>query len=94
MSATEIMALAVTAWVVARWIHDQPVISVHIIAGGIIAIAVIAALDHGRAEPVAKGLAWLFLIGAGYQVIGPLAKLANSSARHNPPAAQKKGLPR
>ncbi len=94
MSATQLMTLAVVLYVVARWIHNQPAVNVHVVVGGLIAIVVIAGLDHGHSEPVAKGLAWLFLIGAGYGVVGPLAKLAATSAKFNPPAAQKKGLPR
>lgn len=62
MSATEIMFIAIMLGVVGRWANNETAVPN---AGGVIMIVValllIAALDTGKTEPIAKGFAWLFL---------------------------------
>jgi hypothetical protein len=64
-----LMLLAVVLYIIARWAHGQPAATLPILLSGAFAIAVIALLDHGRPAVVARGLAWLFVIGAAYQAI-------------------------
>jgi len=80
MRATSLMMLAVALFILHRWATNQTAVSVHIAVAGIFAILVIAFLDQGATEPVAKGFAWLFLIGAAYNMVPVLAKAAGTPA--------------
>lgn len=55
------MALAVGALVLGRWAHGKPALNTGTVVGGAFAIIVIAALDGGQTEDIAKGFAWIFL---------------------------------
>ena len=81
MTATMVMALAILLYIIARWAHNQPAVTLGGVISGLFAIFIIALLDHGRSEPVAKGFAWLFFIVAAYNAIPPLATLATSGAK-------------
>lgn len=62
MRASTIMIIAVIAVVAGRWAHGEDAVpSAKAIVEAVFAIVVIAMLDQGRTEPVAKGFAWLFL---------------------------------
>lgn len=63
------MAVAVFLYVVARWTRNEPAITLPAVLGGAFAIFVIALLDQGRTEEIAKGFAWLFAIVAGYAAL-------------------------
>jgi hypothetical protein len=84
MSATEIMALAMLLAVIGRWSHNQQAIPG---AKGLVeivfALLVIAFLDQGRTEPIAKGFAWIFLAAVVLSDNSPitgLAKISNATA--------------
>lgn len=66
MRASVVMAIAVILYIIARWTRNKPAVTLQSVLGGIFAIFVIALLDHGRTEEIAKGFAWLFLIVAAY----------------------------
>lgn len=55
------MLLAFGVGLLGRWAHNQP-IGAGTIVRAVFAIVVIAALDQGDTEPIAKGLATLFLV--------------------------------
>jgi len=76
-----VMALAVLLYVIARWAHNQPAVTIGGVVSGAIAIFVIALLDQGKTEQIAKGFAWLFFIVAAYNAIPPLAKVAAQGAK-------------
>lgn len=63
------MAVAVILYVVHRWATNQPAVTLPIVLSGLFAIFVIAMLDQGRTEPVARGFAWLFLAVAAYNAL-------------------------
>jgi hypothetical protein len=63
------MALAVLLYVIARWTRNEPAVTLPSVLGGAFAILVIALLDQGRTEQIAKGFAWLFLIVAAYAAL-------------------------
>lgn len=69
MRAWAIMLIAVVLFVLARWSKNEPAVTLPIVASGAFAIAVIALLDHGGPATIARGLAWLFVVGAAYQAI-------------------------
>ena len=83
-----VMAVAILLYIIARWAHNKPAVTLGGVASGLFAIFIIAMLDQGRTEQVAKGFAWLFFIVAAYNAVPPLATLATGSARKG--AAQAK----
>lgn len=88
MRASVVMALAVLLFVLHRWATSQPAVTLPIVLSGLFAIFIIAILDHGKTESIARGFAWLFFIVAAYRAIpaftGALksAKTAAASAAH------------
>lgn len=80
MRAMTIMAIAVLLYVIHRWAVNKPAITLSVVLSGLFAIGVIALLDQGRTEEIAKGFAWLFLAGAAYNAIPDLAKASNTYA--------------
>jgi hypothetical protein len=75
------MALAIVLFVIARWSRNSNnTITIGVVVSGIFAVFVIALLDQGRTAEVAKGLAWLFFIGAAYNALPPVTKLVTTSA--------------
>lgn len=87
MSATTIMSIALVSGLVGRWAHNKPTVPSAI---GIVEIAfavvVIAAMDQGQTQQVARGFAWLFLAGILLSNNSPLTGIAKTSA-----AQKKKG---
>lgn len=79
MSATTIMAVALVGGLVGRWSHNKKAIPS---ASGLVkitfAVIVIAALDSGNTEDIAKGFAWLFLAGVLLSNNSPLTGLAKT----------------
>ena len=78
MRASTVMTLAVVAYVVSRWAHNKPALNAQVVISGAFVILVIAMLDQGETEPIAKGLAWLFLVGAAYQAIPAISKASST----------------
>lgn len=61
MRASYVTALAFVLLVIGRWANNKTAITLEGAVGMAFAIVVIAALDGGKTEPIAKGLAWLLL---------------------------------
>lgn len=74
------MAVAVLLFVIHRWATNKPAVTLPVVLSGLFAITVIALLDTGRTEEIAKGFAWLFLAGAAYNAIPDLARASNTYA--------------
>jgi hypothetical protein len=81
MTATMVMAMAILLYIIARWSRNQPAVTLGGVVSGLFAIFIIALLDQGKSEPVAKGFAWLFFIVAAYNAIPPLTTLAGTAAK-------------
>lgn len=88
------MFLAVLLYIVHRWATNQPAVTLPIVLSGLFVIFVIALLDQGRTEKIAKGFAWLFFLVAAYNAIPALTGAARSAkgaaqqaARKTPPAS-------
>lgn len=92
MSAVTLMVVAVVLYVIARWAHDKPAVTVPAVVGGTFAIVIIAALDHGATAEIARGLAWLFVTVAAYNAIGPIAAAAAGKVTGKPPQAITTGM--
>jgi hypothetical protein len=61
VKATTVMFIAVGASVIGAWANNKK-ITVPKVVEGMFAVLVIAMLDGGKTEDVAKGFAWLFLV--------------------------------
>jgi len=69
MRASVIMALAVGMYILARWEKNESAVTLEGVLGGLFAILIIALLDQGKTEEIAKGFAWLFFLAAAYNAI-------------------------
>jgi hypothetical protein len=76
-----VMALAILLYIITRWSRNEPAVTLAGVVSGLIAVFIIALLDQGRTEQVAKGFAWLFFIAAAYNAIPPLAAAAVPAAK-------------
>lgn len=92
MRASVLMALAVFLYILHRWATNQPAVTLPIVLSGLFAIFVIALLDQGRTEPVARGFAFLFLLVAAYNAI-PAFTGALKSAQQAAKTQGGKNLP-
>jgi hypothetical protein len=72
--ASTIMLIAVLLYVVHRWATNQHAVDGKTVVESAFAILVIAMLDQGKTEEIARGFAWLFLIAAAYTAIPVIAK--------------------
>lgn len=89
MRAATIMALAVGVYIVHRWATPgKTAIDGKTVVEGAFAILVIAALDQGQTEPVAKGFATLFLAVALLTAIPVLSKAGAPPAKPKPAPPQ------
>jgi hypothetical protein len=77
--ASTIMLVAVLLWLVHRWSTNQKTVDPKTVVEAAFAILVIALLDQGETEPVAKGFAWLFLAGAAYVALPTIGKAAGTT---------------
>lgn len=79
MSATTVMAIAVVGSLVGRWAHNRPTVPS---AAGLVKVAfaaiVIAALDQGATQDIARGFAWLFLTAVLLSKNSPLTGIAKT----------------
>jgi hypothetical protein len=81
VTATTVMAVAILLYVITRWAHNKPAVSIGGVISGLFVILVIAMLDQGKTEQVAKGFAWLFFIVAAYNAIPPITAAAAKSGK-------------
>ena len=80
MRASTIMLVAALLYLVHRWATNQKAIDPKTAVEVAFAVLVIALLDQGETEPVARGFAWLFLAGAAYTALPTIGKVASSPA--------------
>ena len=95
MKASHLMAIAVALYIVKRWATPgETAVDIQVVVGGAFAILVIAMLDQGKTESIAKGFAWLFVLVAAYNAIPAISKVAGSPKQQlggGKPAPKKKG---
>lgn len=99
MRASVVMAVAVLLYIIARWTRNEPAVTLASVLSGVFAIFVIALLDHGRTEEIAKGFAWLFFIVAFYaaspglfKAIGAAGNAAKKTTKTTVTPAQGGGV--
>ena len=81
MRATYLVAVAFALLVIGRWAHDKPALNIQTVAGGAFVIVVIALLDGGATEEIARGLAWLILAVVILSDSSPLTAIANLATK-------------
>jgi hypothetical protein len=74
--ASYLAAAAFLLLIAGRWAHDKPALNIQTVAGGAFVIIVIAALDNGATEEIAKGIAWLLLAAVALSADSPLTAIA------------------
>lgn len=91
MSGTTLMAIGIVSGLVGRWAHNKPAIPG---PAGIVkvafAVVVIAALDQGKTQDIARGFAWLFLAAILLSDNSPLTGIAKVTNPKKPEHVIKK----
>lgn len=86
------MMVAIAAGVLGRWAHNENAIPSGVgVVEVIFMLLVLAALDQGATQDIAKGFAWLFLTAVllnKNSIVTGVAGLANGTIK--PPATVKK----
>jgi len=77
--ASTIMLVAVLLYMVHRWATNKKAVDPKTVVEAAFAVLVIALLDQGETEPVARGFAWLFLAAAAYTAIPVIGKAAGTT---------------
>lgn len=76
MKATHIMLAAFVIGIVGNWAHGKQTVTLKSLVQAVFALIVIAALDTGRTQDIAKGLASLFLVAVLLGNNSPLTAIA------------------
>lgn len=79
-------ALAWGALLLGHWANNQPTTNARQILEMAFALLVIALMDQGETEPIAKGLAWLFLAAVLLRSDSILTALAKRTGTGTAPA--------
>jgi hypothetical protein len=79
MSASTVMVMAVVLAAIGRWSHNKPLGGPKTIIETLFAVLVIAMLDNGTTQDVAKGFAWLFFAAVLLSNNSPLTGLAQAA---------------
>lgn len=80
MRASTVMLTAVVAAVIGRWAHNKKAADPKTIVEAVFAVLVIAFLDQGKTEPIARGFAWLFLAAVMLGKDSPITVLTTTGA--------------
>lgn len=81
MRASYVMAAAVGLYVIARWEKNESAVTLDGVVAGVFAIIVIAMLDQGKTEEIARGFAWLFFAAAAYNALPALDNVVKSASK-------------
>lgn len=81
MRASVVMAVAVGLYVLARWEKNESAVTLDGVLGGLFAILIIALLDQGKTESVARGFAWLFFVVAAYNAVPAFTNAINEAKK-------------
>ena len=79
--ASTIMLAAAVLYLVHRWSTGGKTLDPKTAVEVAFAVFVIALLDQGQTEPVAKGFAWLFFAGAAYAALPTIGKVTSAPAK-------------
>ena len=87
MRATTIILVAAGVFVIGRWSHNQPAVTLGSVASVFFLLIVIGMLDNGTTESIAKGFAWIILAVAVLSPNSPVLPVTNlvASTLNNKP---------
>jgi hypothetical protein len=88
MSATKVFGAAIALGVIGRWASNKKALpsiggSLEVLG----ALFLVSVMDRGKSEPVAKGLAWLFMAAVLLSDSSPLTGLAKAEKAASLPTA-------
>jgi len=92
MRASYVVLAALGLLVIGRWANGKTALNVQTVAGGVFVVIVIAMLDHGSTEQIAKGIAWILLAVAALNPDSPLTAIADAINGKTAAAAGQSGL--
>lgn len=92
MSASEVMLVAWALLIGGHWAHNEPTLSVNQVVEMVLAILIISFMDQTAAEPVAKGLAWIFLLSVLLGKNSIISSLSSSGGIKTSTATTKAAL--
>lgn len=87
MRASHVVMVAIGVFVLGRWAHNKPAITIGTVASAFILVVTIGLLDNGATEEIAKGFAWIILavaILSPNSPIGPVGNLVGSKLANQP----------
>ena len=70
------MLIAFGLLIIAHWANSESTVTAKLVVEMVFAILLVAFLDQGSTEPIAKGLAWIFLVAVLLSKNSPLTALA------------------
>jgi hypothetical protein len=79
MRAGAVVAVALGLLVLGRWAHGKPALNVQTVVGGAFVVLVIAMLDSGKTEEIARGIAWIILAVVALSKDSPLTSIATAA---------------
>jgi hypothetical protein len=84
MDGVSVMLLAIGTGILGRWAHNKNAVpSATGVVEVVFALLVIAALDQGRTQGIARGFAWLFLVAVLLGNNSPVTGLARLEQRNH-----------
>lgn len=92
MRASYIIFAALLLLVIGRWAHGKPALNIGTVAGGAFVIIIVALLDGGRTEPIARGIALILLAVAALNPDSPLTAIADAVNTRAQATAGRSGL--
>lgn len=92
MRASYVMFAALALLVIGRWAKGKPALNVQTVVGGAFVIIVVAMLDGGKTEEIAKGIAWIVLAVAALNPDSPITAIADAEGAKVSSAAGSSGL--
>lgn len=87
MRATTVILVAAGVFVLGRWSHNKPAVTIGSVASVFFLLVVIGMLDQGTTESIAKGFAWIILavaILSDNSPVLPVTKLVASTLNDKP----------
>jgi hypothetical protein len=92
MRAAYVVLLALVLLVIGHWAAGKTAITIQGVVGGVIVMILVAALDHGATEEIAKGIAWIFLAVVALNPDSPITAISNAVNAKTAASAGKSGL--
>lgn len=84
MRASTMMLVAFGALILGHWANNKPTWNVKLVIEMAFAVIVIALLDQGKTEPVARGFALLFVVAVLLGKNSPITGIARAAGVTNP----------